>query len=54
MAREVGRPLRELVLTQSPTPSTWPPHRFGVCAGLLLVAAVAAALALPSGAPRDA
>ena len=49
VAREVGRPMRELVLTQSDDAFDLAARTgFGVCAGLLLVAAVAAALALPS------
>jgi hypothetical protein len=55
VAREVGRPLRELVLTLSDDAFDLAARTgFGVCVGVLLLAAVAAALALPSGAPGDA
>jgi MFS transporter, DHA2 family, multidrug resistance protein len=55
VAREVGRPLRELVLTRSDDAFDLAARTgFGVCVGVLLLAAVAAALALPSGAPGDA
>jgi EmrB/QacA subfamily drug resistance transporter len=53
VAREVGRPVRELVLTRSDDAFDLAARTgFGVCAGVMLLAAVAAALALPSRA-RD-
>jgi EmrB/QacA subfamily drug resistance transporter len=55
VAREVGRPLGELVLTRSDDAFDLAARTgFGVCVGVLLLAAVAAALALPSGRPGDA
>ena len=55
VAREVGRPLRELVLTRSDDAFDLAARTgFGVCVGVLLLAAVAAALALPSRASGDA
>ena len=55
VAREAGRPLRELVLTRSDDAFDLAARTgFGVCVGVLLLAAVVAALALPSRAPGDA
>ena len=54
VAREVGPSLRELVLARSDDAFDLAARTgFGVCVGVLLLAAVAAALALPSGAPGD-